>query len=67
MVQQTTPGSGEFVANYSGKNARVLVQKIAQNVPHIAADHALYLGTELQKAEMAIKYNFEYIQDQPLK
>jgi thymidylate synthase len=67
IVQQTTPGSGEIVAIYSGKTAKSLSSKIAQQVPHVNASHALYLGTELQKAEIALKFNFEYTQDQPLK
>jgi thymidylate synthase len=66
MVQQTSPGSGELVKNYSGKNAKQLYQAIAQDVPHLSAEHALYIGTELQKAEIALKYNFEYTQDLPL-
>jgi thymidylate synthase len=66
IVQQTSPGSGELVKVYSGKNAKRLYQAIAQDVPHLNVSHALYIGTELQKAEIALKYNLEYIQDQPL-
>jgi thymidylate synthase len=66
IVQQTSPGSGELVKVYSGKSALRLYQAIAQDVPHLNVSHALYLGTELQKAESAIKYGFRYVQDQPL-
>jgi len=29
-------------------------------------DHAAYLGSELQKAEIALKYRINYVQDEPL-
>lgn len=29
--------------------------------------HALYIGTELQKAELALQHGLKYVQDQPLK
>ena len=64
-VEQTTPGSGEVVNTYSGKNARSLYQQIAQQVPHITAEHAMYLGTELQKAEYCLKEGSNYEQDRP--
>jgi thymidylate synthase len=63
IVQQTTPGSGEVVKIYSGLNARSLYRQIAQQVPHINAEHAMYLGTELQKAENSLKNGTKYEQD----
>ena len=30
-------------------------------------DHAAYLGKELTKAELALNYNLEYVQDEELK
>lgn len=63
IVQQTTPGSGEVVKIYSGLNARSLYRQIAQQVPHITAEHAMYLGTELQKAENSLKNGTKYEQD----
>jgi dihydropteroate synthase len=30
-------------------------------------DHAAYLGKELQKAYLALKYNLDYVQDEELK
>ena len=63
VVQQTTPGSGEVVQTYSGLNARSLYRQIAQQVPHITAEHAMYLGTELQKAETSLKNATKYEQD----
>ena len=64
-----TPGSGEVVNCYSGKYARQLYQQIATDCPSIEVEHALYLGTELQKAEISIitKGAFIYEQDKLLK
>ena len=45
-----------------GKTALQLRNKIAQNAS-IKTGHAIYLGTELMKAEMAIKNNLKYEQD----
>ena len=30
-------------------------------------DHSAYLGKELEKAELALKYNLNYVQDEDLK
>lgn len=62
-VQQTTPGSGEVVKIYSGLTARSLYRKIGQQVPHLNTEHAMYLGTELQKAENLLKHGTKYEQD----
>lgn len=66
LVEQTTPGSGEVVRSFSGSTAQSLYRLISLQVPHIISEHAMYLGTELQKAEIAIKNNFKYEQDRPL-
>jgi thymidylate synthase len=54
IVEHLTPGSGEVVNCYSGKTARSIYQQIAANCPSLQVEHALYLGTELQKAEIAL-------------
>jgi thymidylate synthase len=68
IVEHLTPGSGEVVNCYSGKSARQLYQKIAAECPSIQIEHAMYLGTELQKAEMALSSNnfYTYQQDKKL-
>lgn len=66
LVEQTTPGSGEIVDCYSGKNASILTRQIAAACPGLEVEHALYLGTELQKAEIALKMGLPYEQDRPL-
>lgn len=55
--------NGETVEIYEGNTAKKLYQKIAENNPVIETKHALYLGTELQKAEFSLKYNTAYRQD----
>ncbi|WP_017318807.1 thymidylate synthase [Mastigocladopsis repens] len=69
IVEQMTPGSGEVVNCYLGKSAKQLYQQIAANCPGLQVEHAMYLGTELQKAELALstKQEFIYEQDKPLK
>lgn len=65
FVEHLTPGSGEIVNCYTGKTARPLYQKIAADCPGLEVEHALYLGTELQKAEMSLslKGRLTYAQD----
>ncbi len=69
IVEHTTPGSGEVVNCYSGKSASQLSRQIAADCPTLQVEHALYLGTELQKAEIAVgmKNDRLYEQDKPLK
>lgn len=64
MVKQTTPGSGEIVACYSGNNSSKLIREICAASPAIQPDHIGYLGIELQKAYQCIKIGQQYIQDQ---
>ncbi len=66
LVEQTTPGSGEVVDCYGGKNATQLYRQIAAACPGLEVEHALYLGTELQKAEIALKMGLPYEQDRGL-
>ncbi|NEQ07320.1 MAG: thymidylate synthase [Moorea sp. SIO4E2] len=62
IVKQTTPGSGEVIATYSGKNAMSLARKICSDNPSIQPSHAVYLGIELEKAWIAIKEDKNYQQ-----
>ncbi|KYC42194.1 thymidylate synthase [Scytonema hofmannii PCC 7110] len=69
IVEHMTPGSGEVVNCYSGKSAKQVSRAIAADCPGLQVEHAMYLGTELQKAEIALssKREFIYEQDQPLR
>ncbi|MTJ15027.1 thymidylate synthase [Anabaena sp. UHCC 0187] len=64
VVTHTTPGSGEIVGCYSGKNPLKLIKEICAVIPAIRPDHAGYLGIELQKAANCLKIDKPYTQDQ---
>ncbi|MDJ0659503.1 MAG: thymidylate synthase [Crocosphaera sp.] len=64
IVKQTTPGSGEIVACYSGKHPIKLIRDICAASPAIQPEHIGYLGIELQKAYQCIKTDQKYVQDQ---
>lgn len=68
IVEHTTPGSGEVINCYSGKSATQLYRQIAADSPSLQVEHAMYLGTEFQKAEIALakQQNLVYEQDKPL-
>lgn len=68
-VERTTLGTGEVVKCYLGRTASQLYQQIAADCPSLQVEHAIYLGTELQKAELAVstKQGYLYEQDKPLR
>ncbi len=68
LVEHMTPGSGEVVNCYCGKSAKKVYQQIAAECPSLQVEHAMYLGTELQKAEFALSMKKEliYEQDKPI-
>ncbi|MGL4497690.1 MAG: thymidylate synthase [Planktothrix sp.] len=63
LVTQMTPGSGEVVSCYSGRNHLKLLREICATSPAIRPDHAGYLGMELQKAADCLKSGKKYVQD----
>lgn len=63
VVTHTTPGSGEIVGCYSGKNPLKMIKEICAASPSVCPDHAGYLGMELQKAANCLKIDKSYIQD----
>ncbi len=78
LVEHMTPGSGEVINCYSGSSASQLTRQISADCPALQVEHALYLGTELQKAEFALTHSLRentseqeselvYEQDKPLK
>jgi thymidylate synthase len=64
VVTHTTPGSGEVIKSYRGKNPLNLLREICATSPAIQPEHTGYLGIELQKANNCIKSGKAYIQDQ---
>ncbi|MGI2904261.1 thymidylate synthase [Tolypothrix sp. VBCCA 56010] len=63
VVTHTTPGSGEIVGCYFGKDPLKLIREICTYCPSIRPDHAGYLGMELNKAAECLKTNKQYVQD----
>ena len=62
-------GSGEHVKHYYGKSAAAVVRQIAHDLAVSHVEHAIYLGGELQKAEIAYRFpgQFRYLQDRQLE
>ena len=68
FVEHTTSGSGEVIGFYKGRSAKQLYRKISETFPSMDIEHALYLGSELQKAEISMELKgCCYEQDKPLK
>ena len=51
---------------YKNKKSMSIYSELSRNEAISLISHALYIGTELQKAEVAIKLGIEYKQDQEL-
>lgn len=64
QVSRTTPGSGEIVGCYSGKQPIALVRQICADAPAIDPAHIGYLGIELEKAKHCLNTGTPYTQDQ---
>lgn len=65
VVEHASP-SNELLWMYTGKTALELRDQLMRENLIGTIPHAVYLGTELQKAEIALKMGLKYIQDQPL-
>lgn len=65
VVEHVSP-SNELLWMYTGKNALELRDQLMRERLVGTIAHALYLGTELQKAEIALQQGLTYIQDTPL-
>ena len=57
----------DMIAEINGKTAIEIINTIIRNNFISSLQHAADMGIELYKAELALKYNFEYIQDKDLK
>jgi len=55
-----------LLSTYKNKKAMPIYLEMSRNNAISIISHALYIGTELQKAELAIKLGIEYKQDQEL-
>jgi hypothetical protein len=54
--------SGILQKVFTGTQADALSDTIAAHVPHLHPEHYLYLGRELQKAQLAYEQHKKYIQ-----
>ena len=57
----------DMIAEITGKTAIEIVNTLIKNGFISTLQHAADMGIELHKAELAIKYNFKYIQDKDLE
>jgi len=53
----------EMLYKVKGKNAQDIYKYILDKKWVTKLDHAAYLGKELERAELSLKYKFEYVQD----
>jgi dihydropteroate synthase-like protein len=60
------PEKGKPTVIIKGKNAENIYSKITELTLVSKVDHAAYLGSELEKAEIALKTGKEYIQDKTM-
>lgn len=57
-----------MVTLFKGTNAEIMGKRILDAFQGLSPDHLLYLGRELSRAELCLKYNSAYIQDeQPIR
>jgi hypothetical protein len=54
--------SGRLEKVFIGPKADALCDSIAQHVPGLRPEHYLYLGRELQKAQLAFEQKRKYVQ-----
>jgi len=65
-VTRVSP-EGLKLNEYFANNAKAMYELLEKELTMSQTHHAIYLGTELAKAEIALNNNLEYIQDQALK
>ena len=61
------PPVNDLVAEITGKTAIEIVNTLIRENYISSLQHAADMGIELNKAELALKYNLKYIQDKDLK
>ncbi len=61
------PQTGKILDMFDGSTPKEVYTKIAFAVGSLQTEHALYLGTELQKAALALKRGIRYEQDRELE
>lgn len=66
IVVEHYSSDDNLLGTYKGKKAITIYLQMSRNNAVSIVSHALYLGTELQKAEIALEKNLNYIQDEAL-
>ena len=56
-----------MIAEVTGKTAIEIINTLIRKDFISTLQHAADMGIEIHKAELALKYNLEYIQDKELK
>ena len=64
IVKHLHPNDNSELDNFEGKTAKEIYVKISEKGGPIDSSHLMYLGSELGKAELCIKQNIEYKQDE---
>ena len=65
IVTHLNPKTNKELDKFEGVNALQLIRKISEKTD-LQTSHAMDVGVELQKAEVALKFGMEYVQDRPL-
>lgn len=65
IVTHVHPSDNGEIDKFEGGDAAEVIRKISENI-EINTSHALYLGKELMKAELALATHGDYTQDQPI-
>lgn len=60
-------GKHELLYVVQGRKAEDIFNTLIRLKTVSTLQHAAYVGSELQKAEIAIRFNLEYVQDDPLQ
>ena len=66
IVAELTTASGEELISLEGRTAKQVSKRLATLDLLSRSDHLLDIGSELQKAELAIRCRLPYEQDKPL-
>tara|TARA_B100000768_G_C11112037_1_gene303696 strand:- start:150 stop:536 length:387 start_codon:yes stop_codon:yes gene_type:complete len=67
IIKKGNSTTSDMIAEISGKTAIELLNTLIKEKFISSLQHAGDMGIELCKAELAIKYNLNYIQDKELK
>lgn len=66
IAEHSTSAEGKTGIAFEGKTARQVYLSIVADQLVSLPEHAAYLGSELQKAELALNFGVRYSQDKPL-